>query len=241
LLGAKSREEPFWWNLETSEIIALPKRGMSDVACADVSSDCRIGILGYKNGNLQLVDVEGGREIAAWPAHVGGVLSVKFSAEADKIISGGRDRSVAVWDRVTHKKIAANPGEHRGAVCSVAYSQKAGRIASGCGADMIKIWEPVDLSNALASMPNHKGAIRSLDFSVDGKTLASGSEDGTTRLFSVQLKQELATIAMDGPVLLVRFSPDGNTLAIVTDSGTLRLLRATSFERADAQARALRQ
>ena len=106
---------------------------------------------------------------------------------------------------------------------------------------MIKLWDHADLSKALASMPNHKGAIRSLDFSGDGKTLASGSEDGTTRLFSVQLKQELAMITTDGPVLLVRFSPDGNTLAIVTDSGTLRLLRATSFERADAQARALKQ
>jgi WD40 repeat protein len=55
------------------------------------------------------------------------------------------------------------------------------------------------------------------------------------------LHQEIATIDLGSPVRLVLFSPDGNTLATVTDSGTLRLLRATTFERADAQARALRQ
>ena len=241
LLVTDSGEVPFWWNLETNARIPVPERGVSGVACADVSADRRLGILGHNNGTLQLVDIEAGKDIATWPAHKGGVLSVKFTPGAEKIISGGRDRSVAVWDRASHKPLASSPGEHRGAVCGLAYSPIAGRIASGCGADMIKLWDPADLSHSLASMPNHKAAIRTLDFSRDGKTLASGSEDKTVILFSVPLKQEIAMLPQDSPVRLVLFSPDGNTLAIVTDSGTLRLLRATTFERADAQAQALRQ
>jgi WD40 repeat protein len=239
-LASAASDTPFWWKLENNKIIPLPARGMTGIACADVSSDGRLGILGHQNGTLQLVDIEAGKDIASWAAHDGGVLSVRFSAEADKIFSGGRDRSVAIWDANSHKKIASNPGEHRGAVCGLAYSQSAGRIASGCLADMIKIWDPADLSKALASMPNHKAAIRTLDFSRDGRTLASGSEDRTVRLLSVSLRQEIATLDMDSPVRLVVFSPDGNMLAIVTDSGTLRLLRATTFARADAQAQALK-
>jgi len=241
LLVTDSRNVPFWWNLETNARIPLPPRGVAGVACADISSDRRWGILGHENGMLQLLDIEAGEEIAMWPAHEGGVLSVKFSPDAKQIISGGRDRSIAIWDSASHKKVASNPGEHRGAVCGLAYSQIADRIASGCGADMIKIWNPADLSKALASMPYHKAAIRALDFSLDGKTLASGSEDKTVRLFSVPLSQEIAMLVMESPVRLVLFSPDGNTLAIVTDSGTLRLLRATTFDRADALARALKQ
>jgi eukaryotic-like serine/threonine-protein kinase len=241
LLASSRQHEPFWWNRENDKIISLPARGVLEIDSADVSRDGRLGVLGYKNGTLQLVDIESGTNIATWAAHNEGVRSVKFSAGLDKIISGGRDRSVVVWDRITQKKIASNPGEHRGAVCSVVYSQSADRIASGCGADVIKIWDPADLSKALATLSYHKGAIQTLDFSMDGRTLASGSEDGTMRLFSVQFKEELAVIRMDSPVRVVLFSPDGNTLAIVADSGTLRLLRATSFERADAQARALRQ
>jgi len=241
LLGSNSRDEPFWWNLEKNKITPLQARGMSGVVCADVSSDGRFGILGHKDGGLQLVDIEAGRDIATWRAHEGGVLSVIFSSAADRIISGGRDRSVAMWDTHSQKRIGWNPGEHRGAVCGLAYSETAGRIASGCMADMVKIWNASDLSKSLTSMPYHKAAIRSLDFSKDGKTLASGSEDNTMRLFSVSSRYEIAAITMDSPVRLVLFSPDGNTLAIVTDSGTLRLLRATTFEQADAQARALRQ
>jgi len=241
LLASKSENEPFWWYPQSNKIIPLPTQGMSGVECADVSSDGRLGILGHRNGTLQLVDIEAGTEIASWPAHDGGVMSVKFSAVADRIVSGGRDRSVAIWDRPTQKRIAWNPGEHRGAVCGLAYAEKTARMASGCLADMIKIWDPANLSKSLASMPYHKGAIRSLDFSGDGRTLASGSEDSTIILFNVSLHQEIATIDLGSPVRLVLFSPDGNTLATVTDSGTLRLLRATTFERADAQARALRQ
>jgi WD40 repeat protein len=241
LLVSRSEHEPFWWNMESGKIISVPERGVSDVACADISSDGRIGILGHKNGTLQLVDIEAGKDIGSWHAHDGGVLSVKFSGGHDKIVSGGRDRSVAVWEQATQRKIGSNPGEHRGAVCSVAYSRAANRIASGCGADVIKIWDPANLSKALISLSNHKGAIQALDFSIDGKTLASGSEDGTVRLFSVQFEQEFAVLRMDSPVRVVLFSPDGNMLAIVTDSGTLRVLRATTLERADAQVRELRR
>jgi WD40 repeat protein/predicted Ser/Thr protein kinase len=240
-LLASRQYEPFWWNIENDKSISLPSRGVLEIDSADVSPDGRLGILGLKNGSLQLVDIEAGTDIATWPAHNGGVHSVKFSAGLDKIISGGRDRSVTVWDRVTQKKIASNPGEHRGAICSTAYSQAADRIASGCGAGVIKIWDPADLSKALATLAYHKGAIQTLGVSTDGRTLASGSEDGTMRLFSVQFKEEIAVIRMNSPVRLVLFSPDGNTLAIVADSGVLRLLRATALERADAQARALRQ
>jgi WD40 repeat protein/predicted Ser/Thr protein kinase len=240
LLAANSREEPLWWKLDDNKVVPLPERGMSGVLCADVSANRRLGILGHNNGTLQLVDIEAGKDLAQWPAHEGGVLSVRFSDSSGKIISGGRDRSVAVWDALSQKRIGWNPGEHRGAVCGLAYSTVAGRIASGCGADMIKIWDPADLSKALASMPSHKGAITSLDFSGDGKTLASGSEDMTVRLFNVSSAQEIATLAMDSPVRLVVFAPDGNSLAIVTDSGRLRLLRAATFDRAETLTRALR-
>jgi WD40 repeat protein len=243
LLVTDSRDAPLWWNLETNERIPIPERGVTGVLCADISSDRRLGVLGHKNGMLQLVDIAAGKDIARWQAHDGAVLSVKFVPGANHIISGGQDRSIALWDQVTHQKIASNPGEHRGAVCALAYSRVAGRVrlASGCEADMIKLWDPADLSRSLGSMPYHKGAIRALDFSTDNKTLASGSEDKTLRLFNVPLKQEMATIPMDSPVRLVLFSPDGNTLAIVTDSGKLRLLRATTFQRADAQALAMKR
>jgi WD40 repeat protein len=241
LLASNSREEPLWWKLEDNQVVPLPERGMSGVLCADVSPDRRLGILGHKNGTLQLVDIEAGKDLAQWPAHEGGVLSVRFADASGKVISGGRDRSVAVWDAISHKRIAWNPGEHRGAVCGLAYSTAARRIASGCGADMIKIWDPADLSQARASMPYHKGAIMSLDFSGDGKTLASGSEDRTVRLFNVSSAQEITMLPMDSPVRLVVFAPDGNSLAIVTDSGRLRLMRAATLGRAETLALALRK
>jgi len=51
------------------------------------------------------------------------------------------------------------------------------------------------------------------------------------------LYQDIATIPMDKRCRWFFFRRNGNILAIVTDSGTLRLLRATTIERAEAQAR----
>jgi WD40 repeat protein len=150
------------------------------------------------------------------------------------MVSGGRDRSVALWDVRTHRQLGHSP-EHRGSLCAVAVSHDGKRLASGCSANTIKFWNPADMRKSLKSISYHESVIRSLCFSPDGRTLASGSEDDTVKLWNVTTYQEVASFNFRGHVRLVLFSPDGNNLAVVTDRGSLQLVRATPKEQADAE------
>jgi len=233
LLVSNSEKNAQWWNLDSDTLKPLPGRSMDGVACADLSPDRTLGALGYEDGTIMIIRIDSGEKIRSWQAHDGKVVSVKFSPKGNKVLSGGRDRSLTVWDI---SRPVRNPtessAEHRGAVCALAFSPNEDLIASGCGADMIKLWKPSDLRKALKSMPYHKAAVRTLCFSPNGKTLASGSADNKLRLIHVDSKLEIGTIKMNSPIRLTGFSPDGNILAIVTDSGTLKLLRTASFEEA---------
>jgi WD40 repeat protein len=161
------------------------------------------------------------------------VLSLAFSLRGDRLVSGGRDRWVKVWD-VRTQRLLQSSMEHRGGVCAVATSPDGITMASACGASTIKFWQYDHVSSgSLRSFSHHESVIGTLAFSPDGRTLASGSEDRTVKLWNTTLQQEVASIDFGSHIRHVAFSPDNDNLAVVTDNGSLRLLRAVTLEEAD--------
>ena len=235
LLASSADETPQWWNVETKTSRPIRRYEGSvnnKVASVDLSPDRRRAALGHYDGTIELLEIDSSTS-AVWRAHTGAVLSVAFSPLGDKLVSGGRDRSVAVWDVATQKTLASRE-EHRGGVCAVAFSKNGKMIASGCAASTIKFWKTESLMDGpVGSVSSHESAIRTLAFAPDGGTLASGSEDNSVKLWNVPLAKQVASFKYKSHVRLVAFSPDGNNLAVVTDNGTLTLLRAAVLEEAD--------
>src|SRR6185295_7159013 len=91
------------------------------VFCVDLSPDRRTAALGFDNGDIQVLEIDSGRQIARFHAHAGGVGSVAFTPSGDHLVSGGRDKAVAFWEIRTQTKLSSSI-EHRGSVCAVAVS-----------------------------------------------------------------------------------------------------------------------
>lgn len=239
-----------WWNISTDTVSLMGDFSdtLNGVTAVDLSPDRTRVAFGYEDGTIHLVDILSGRELSRWqtaspaalamlPEGSHAVLSLAFSPRGDKLVSGGRDRSMTVWDLTTRRRLMVPPGdEHRGAVCALAFSPNETWIASGCGAATIKLWKAANLAQS-SSFSYHRGAILSLDFCPNNQTLISGSQDGTVKFLSVDDPGlEIGSLEMDSPVARVLFSPDGMTLAVVTADGRLKLLRAALRAEVDAMA-----
>jgi WD40 repeat protein len=228
--------QPQWRDLAASKARPVPafEGNIQRVLAVDLSPDRRLAALALPRGLIQLQDIEAGKSVRSLrDGHAGDVRAVAFAPAADKLISGGADKTLVVWDVATGRQLWKN-SEHRGSVCAVAVSPDGAMLASGCGAETIKLWNLSTMSTgSLASISYHRSAIRTLAFSPDGSRLASGSEDNTVKLWHVALRRELASFKHDAHVRLVAFSHDGNTLATVTDRGTLRVFRTTKLRDAD--------
>ena len=71
--------------------------------------------------------------------HLGEVLSVSYSPDGTKIISGSRDKTIKIWDANTGECLKTLEG-HSLDVNSVAYSPDGTKIISSSSDKTIKIW-----------------------------------------------------------------------------------------------------
>ncbi len=170
------------------------------------------------------------------------IQSVAFSPDGSRIVSGGFDSAVRMWDTRTLNPIgavSAHKVDDQGQpvpyqVWSVAFSPDGGQVVSGSGFDiaggqnyLIQLWnvEPTIGANG----PPIKGPpgwnVYSVGFSPDGQRIVSGSFDGTARLWNVSTREEAAP-PMSGdqnPVLSVAFAHNHQWIVTGGAGGTARL------------------
>ena len=93
--------------------------------------------VGFEKLNAQ--DVSKFKCLKTLEGHSYGVLSVAYSPDGTKIISGSGDETVKIWDANTGECLKTLEG-HSVWVFSVAYSPDGTKIVSGSLDNTVKIW-----------------------------------------------------------------------------------------------------
>jgi len=150
------------------------------------------------------------------------IHSAVFSPDGRRIVSGGGDRVVKVWDVGTGSEIITLRG-HEAAVCAVTVSPDGKTIASAGFDGKIKLWD-MESGAELLTLTGHKGVIRALDFSPNGKTLASCGYDRTIRLWNIESGEQTSKLTGHSQIVTwIDFSPDGNRLVSCSHDYTIKL------------------
>ena len=124
--------------------------------------------------------------------HSSGVMSVSFSPDGARIVSGSDDNTVRVWDAVTGRIINTLTG-HNGLVMSVSFSPDGSQIVSGSYDNTVRVWDAVtgEVTNTLMG---HGGPVNSVSFSPDGSRIVSGSDDNTVRVWDAVTGEVINTL-----------------------------------------------
>ena len=176
------------------------------------------------------------------PAKDHRIKSVAFSSDGSRIVSGGNDCAVRVWDAQSLQSlgvICAHTVDDQGKpapypVWSVALSPDGRHIASGSGGydNSLQLWDVATLTADGPPMVGHPGwNIFSVAFSPDSKRIVSGSYDGTTRVWNVANREQVAQMNGDqNSVLSVAFAHAHPWIVSGGADGTVRLWDSDNYQ-----------
>jgi WD40 repeat protein len=138
-------------------------------------------------------------------SQVQGSWSLTFSPDSRKLIAGGYNTELSIWDIATGKLDRAIASQ-TDRIQSVTVCKVHARIATTCE-NTIKIWD-LHTGACLQTISAHYLPVLSVAFSPDGSYLASGSMDKTAKIWETNTWQCVQTlIGHQSWVITVAFSP----------------------------------
>lgn len=132
-------------------------------------------------------------QIRQFDGHTGPVFGSSISYDGSRLVSGGADRTVRLWDGRANKLLRRFDG-HDAPVWAVAISPDGRRIASGGYDKTIRFWDPVTGSES-KRLGGHDDYVRALALAANGRLLLSGGDDRVLRLWDAATGADLKTLA----------------------------------------------
>lgn len=165
-------------------------------------------------------------------------ISVAYSPDGTRLVTGGQSGIVQVWDAVSGQlllTIKAKPSM----VSDVAFSPDGNLIATANDHDLAQLWDattghlvrtirvsPLPVIKWLGARPhaNFRDWTTSVAFSPNGQHLACANTDGSAGIWDVKTGRQVFTITgHTDSVHSIAFSPDGMRVVTSSEDGSVRV------------------
>jgi WD40 repeat protein len=175
----------------------------------DVSPDLQRMAVGNRDATCEVWDTADGKHVVtlAMPGHAG-VLSVKFSPDGRRLVTGNND-SARVWDAQSGRlELTLN---HANGVHDAAFSADGHWILTGGFDRAARLWDAVT-GRELRTFSGGQDEVTVVAFSGDGRRIVTGNRNGSVRIWDTAKGKELLALdenARGDCHVFVALSPDG--------------------------------
>jgi WD40 repeat protein len=211
LTGGNDQKVRIWEVASGEELFTVPGN-----ACAFSPDGQQIvtGVNNATNNAAVLWDATDGHEITRFKGHTESIMSVAYSPDGTRFVTGSRDLTAKVWDVSTRRALFTLP-PHRHGINAVAFSRDGQHVATGSVDQTIRVWNAND-GHLLFTLKGHTAEIEGLAFFPDGQ-IVSSAQDATIRFWDADGPRETLKLGGEDPQIWgIAFSPDGRR--VVTGS-----------------------
>jgi hypothetical protein len=119
----------------------------------------------------------------------GPVYGVSLAADGSRVVAGGADKSVRLWDPVSGKVLRRFLG-NEGVVWTVALSPDGRHVLSGGFDKSLRLFDPVSGGETLR-FSGSEDYVRSVAYSANSRLILSGGDDRVVRLWNADTGKQL--------------------------------------------------
>jgi WD40 repeat protein len=229
-IGASSAVQ--LWNAEALALVTTLHTQSGLVRWMDWSPDGRWLAAVAEDAGIQVLNTQRDQVEKTLSSPYGGLLTVAWSPDSARLLTGDRIGKAVVWDAAAGKPVMtltglaprSTRGQHPQAVFGVAWTPDGERCATTRYDGLVQVWN-ARTGAALAHMETDASP-NGVAWSPDGRTLASTSDSGAVQLWDGATYHNTATlVAPDnaGWSYPVSWSPDGRLLACAGSTGVVQV------------------
>ena len=172
-------------------------------------------------------DVESGKLRDTLLGHDDSILSLAFSNDSTKIVSGSADRTARVWD-LTEAKFPelARFTIHTADVTAVTFSSDDTQVLSGSADNSVKLWT-VAVAEEVMNFAGHTGPIVSVALGENNQPI-SASADKTVRFWNAGDGQAARKLTEAAAVTAMTLSRDSGRLAVAVADQTIKVYQPSN-------------
>jgi WD40 repeat protein/serine/threonine protein kinase len=178
-------------------------------------------------GEIQLLELTGGRIRGTCRGHTTAVSALAVSPDQTLLFASARDGTLHFWRLATgeHQEV---PVQLRQSVMTAAFTATGDEVIVAGSDGAIMIWS-IDGREPPAVLGRHREAVAAVATSEDGRMLASGGWDHQVILWELGRRIKLSTLdGHEGAVLTVAISPDCRLVASAGSDRVVKLWEAAS-------------
>lgn len=166
----------------------------------------------------------GGSLERALPRHDGVVRAIAVMPDGSRIVSGGDDRTVRIWDLASGRLELTLEG-HTDSVRAVAVTPDGRRIVSGGAYDMVRVWDLASgrFERTLVGQAGYRG-VYTVAVAPDGRRVVWGGAGATVQVWDLasgRLEHTLRSQSL--AVRTVAITPDGRFILSGGDGGKVQV------------------
>ena len=141
-------------------------------------------------------------------------LSIDFSPDGTKIVTGGENAKAIIWDTATGLALTTRELTKYSSDTSTALFTPAGdRIVTTNRSGYVQVWDVVERGEHRI-LAWHFGRVLAAAFSPSGEFIITGGQDGNTVVWDVHAGAPINSFFHRAPIYSIDVSPDGETFIV---------------------------